>query len=412
MGLAGVAGCSGEPELVGEHVARGDQALSEGQYSRALSAYAHAHELSPQSARVQRAQMWARVVVMVDEPSRFAAEILDDVAYEAELLQKLAAGDKAREAMCVAAIGNVRARRGDVDGAKEKLDEAVQIDPSSATVRAALGFVLLGRGDGDGARAAFDKALEMDAGCARALIGLGQIQLGKGDHAGAAERFLSALRKREDVGARMGLGNALLQQGKHAEAAQAFERVVRVDGRNADALSSMGQALLGAGKLGEAEQALRAAIGMRADEGTAIALGYALARLKKSEEAAAVFGQVLSHNPEAAAALYGTGIANEDLGRTGAAREAYTRLLAVPATGAQGAMVSGLQKEARDRLAVLASAGDANGPTGATAASGGDAGAAGAGAGAAGAGAGAAGAGAGAQGGGKAGGAGAQGGGR
>src|SRR5689334_13992261 len=114
--LATAVACEHEPELLQEHLRRGDQALAEGRYAQALSAYGHAHELAPTSARVQRAQMWARAYLMADDPARVAPETLDDIAYEAELLQKLEPGDKAREAVCLAAIGNVLARKGDREG--------------------------------------------------------------------------------------------------------------------------------------------------------------------------------------------------------------------------------------------------------------------------------------------------------
>ncbi len=351
------AGCDRDPELLGEHLRQGDQALAEGRYSQALSAYGHAHELAPTSARVQRAQMWARVYLMADDPARASPEILDDIAYEAELLRKTEPGDKGREAACLAASGNVLARRGDRESARAKLDEAVKTDPASAIAHSALGALLLERReDMEAARASFEKALQLDAGSVRALVGLGQIKLAGGDHAGAAERFEKALERRPDLAACLGLGNARLQQAKHDGAVLAFQRAVALDPRSPDALGSLGQALLGAGRLDEAERALRAAGSLRRDEGTSIALGYTLARLKKSDEALAVFGQVLSFNASAAPALYGAAVASEDLGRVDLALDFYRRVLALPATGAQQPLVAELQKEARGRVTALAPA--------------------------------------------------------
>lgn len=353
--LALATGCDREGELLAEHLRLGDQALAEGRYPQALSAYGHAHELAPTSARVQRAQMWARVYLMADDPARVSPDSFEDIAYEAELLRKSAQGDKAREAVCLVAIGNVLARRGDREGAKAKMEEATRIEPTSAIAHAALGALLLERREtAEAARSTFEKALQLDAASVRALVGLGQLQLAAGDHAGAAQRFDAALQRRPDFAACVGLGNARLQQGKHAEAVDAFQRAVGLDPKSVDALGSLGQALLGAGRLEEAERALRAATAIRRDEGTAIALGYALARLKKSDEALAVFGQVLSFNPSAAPALYGVAVASEDLGRVDQALEYHRRVLALPAGGPQQQLVAELQKESRGRVAALA----------------------------------------------------------
>lgn len=365
--LALVSGCEGEPALLREHLRQGDQALAEGRYARALVAYGHARELAPTSALVQRAQMWARAHLMADDPPRVSPEALDDIAYEVELLRATEPGNKVREAVCLAALGNVLFRKGDRAGAKEKLEEAVRVDPTSAIAHAALGALLLERREtADAARSSFERALQHDAGSARALVGLGQILLAAGDHVGAAERFEAALRRRDDPAACMGLGNARLQQGRHAEAVDAFQRAISLDPKGAEALGGLGQALLGAGRLDEAERALRAAASQRRDEGTTIALGYALARLKKSDEALAVFEQVLASNATAAPALYGAGLASEDLGRTEQALELYRRVLALPAAGPQQPLVVELQREARGRVAALSPPGSASAAPSAT----------------------------------------------
>ncbi len=285
-------------------------------------------------------------------------DILEDVAYEADLCSASSTStDKARQAVCLAALGNLLARRGDLEGAKRKLEEAILADPTSAIAQAALGALLLERRDGtDVAKSAFEKALQQDAGSVRALVGLGADPARRRGRRGQPPRFEAALRRRGDLAACVGLGNARLQQGKHAEAANAFQRAVALEPRSADALGGLGQALLGAGSLEEAERALRAASAPRRDQGTSIALGYTLARLKKSEEALLVFGQVLSLDANAAPALYGAGIASEDLGRADHALAFYRRVLAIPASGPQQPLVTELQKEARGRVAVLAAA--------------------------------------------------------
>jgi len=142
-------------------------------------------------------------------------------------------------------------------------------------------------------------------------------------------------------------------QGRPAEAADQFRRAAALDPGSADALSSLGQALLGAGQLEEAERALRAAAQLQRSEGTLVALGFTLARRKKSQQALDVFGQLLAEDDRAASALYGAGFASEDLGRTEVALGYYHRVLALPAEGPQKPLIDELRKEAQGRVAAL-----------------------------------------------------------
>lgn len=346
------AGCSGPPDLANEHLRQGEIALAEGRYGEAMSAFAHAHELAPHDPRVQKAQMRVRVFLMAESPARVGDEALDDVAYEAKLLPSI---DKGIEAVCLAALGNVLARRGDRKGAKEKLEEAVKVDPSSALAHAALGGFLMTAPEAlFQAKEELERARELDRRAPGPIAALGRIDAARGDLAAATERFEEALRIREDPATRLALGSARLQQGKHAEAALDLARVVERDPKNADALSSYGQALLGASKADEAERALRAALLLRRDAPTSIALGFALERLKRPAEALSSFGEVLAADPSSAPALFGAGVASEDLGRIDDALGYYRRLVALAAEGGQKSLVLELQRDARGRQDALA----------------------------------------------------------
>jgi Flp pilus assembly protein TadD len=352
-----VLACDRRSDLLEQHLSRGDAAVAAGRYPQALAAYGHARELAPHDPRVQRGQMWARVHVLAETPWRVGAEALDDVAYEADLLR----GEKGREAVCRAALGNAMARRGDEGGAKVKLGEALRADPGSAVAHAAMGAFLMGRREGLAeAKAELQLALGHKPTMFGALFGLGQILFAEGDLAGAASRFEAALAASDDAAARVALGKVRLQQDKPELAAGEFQRAVLLEPKNAEALSQLGQALLSAGKLDEAERALRAALQLEGGESTSIALGYALARNKKSDEALAVFARVLSQDPTAPSALYGAGIASEDLGRGEQALAYYRRVLALPASGPQQQLVSELKKQATGRVTALTS--DAGAP--------------------------------------------------
>ncbi|MDI3282671.1 tetratricopeptide repeat protein [Polyangium sp. 15x6] len=350
--LAG--GCDALPDLAVTHLDRGDRALAEGRYGEALAAYAHAHELAPHDPRVQRAQMRARVSLMAESPARVAADALEDVAYEAEFLRRT---EKDVDAVCLTALGNVLARRGDREGARLKFAEAVKADPNSYAAHAALGALLVGRPEAAAeAKAALEQALALRPGASGPLAGLGKIKLAEGDVPGAIERFVAALKAGDDFGTRLALGNARLQQGKHVEAAADLSRAVQMDPRSPEALGLLGQALLGAGKLDEAERALRASLELRPEAGTSIALGFTLSRQKKSLEALDVLERVLAADPFAPPALFGVGMANQDLGRTEQALAAFRRLLALPLEGPQKQAVADLQREAKGRVEVLVAA--------------------------------------------------------
>lgn len=355
-------GCDKPSDLVGEHLRRGDAALAEGRYAQALSAYHHAHEIAPHDAQVQRATMRARVHLMAEQPSRVGPDALDDVAYEATWLLE---ADPSRAAICQTALANIQLHRGDIEGAKAKLVEAIKTDAHSVAAHTALGNLYLNESGGiETAKIEFDLALREKPNALGALVGYGRAKLAEGDLPGAIDKLEAALRQDDDREARLALGTARLRQGKHAEAAKELRRVLLTDARQPDALSGLGQALLGLGQLEEAETMLRAAMQAREDQATAIALGFTLVRLNKPDQALPIFHKVLATNENVVPAWYGSGLAQEKLGRTNEALENYRHVLTAVATGPQKDVVAELQKEAKARTEALTPA-----PVGSAAAS-------------------------------------------
>ncbi|MBK9258513.1 MAG: tetratricopeptide repeat protein [Polyangiaceae bacterium] len=344
-------GCDKPSELVAEHLRRGDMALADGHFAQALSAYAHAHELAPHDARVQRAQMRGRVYLLAHAPTRVAQEALEDLAYEATLLRET---EKGLDAVCLTALGHVLARRGDMEGAKAKFAEAVKADPQSHVPHVALGMFYLNEPSGSAtAKLEFELALQRKPDAPGALLGLGRIKLAEGDVAGAIDKLEAAARQEDDPAVRLALGTARLRQGKHADAARELRRALAFDPKNVDALSALGQALLGLGQLEEAEDALRTAMQSRQDQATAIALGFTLVKLDRAEQALSIFGQVLARNARVAPAIFGSGMANERLGKTQEALVNYRQVLALPAEGPQKDSVLELQRDAKGRVDAL-----------------------------------------------------------
>lgn len=360
------AACGQTPALEEEHLRRGDAALAEGRYAAALTAYNHARDLAPTDPGVQRGLMRARVHLVAESASRLASDALEDARYEAQLLLDT---DKARAPVYLTALANVLYRQGDVEGAKRKLTQALEIDSGSVLAHTALGVISMSRKEGAAqAKVELEAALKTKPDHAPALVALGQIKLAEGDLVAAVDRFEAALRVADDFTARMALGSARVQQQKPEQAIEHFQRAVQLDPKSAEARSSLGQALLSANRADEAERALRTAVQLEPEPTTQIALGFALVREKKLDQARALFGRILVQDPGAAGALFGAGMASEELGHKEEALAYYQRLLSIPSAGRERQMLADIQRDAQSRVASLtatapsASAGAAKAP--------------------------------------------------
>lgn len=344
--------CDQTPDLTREHLRRGDAAMIEGRYARALVAYSHAREVSPADPDVQRALMRARVHLIAETPSRIAPEAIEEATYEATLLLDL---DPARAPVYRTALANILLRKGDVAGARAALDEALKLDPRSAAARSALGLLLLAKQDtASQARPELEAALAADPKYQRALVGLAQLELSEGKLPSAADRLEQALALGDDFEARMALGNARAQMQRSGEALLHFQRAAQLDPKSPDALLSLGQALLNGGRADEAERALRASLSLRPDANAGLALGYALAAQRKHAQALDVFKTVLAEAPLSAPALFGAARAHEELGQPEPATALYQRILALPSGGPDKEAIAGFQREAKGRLDALA----------------------------------------------------------
>ncbi len=330
---------------------RGDLALDAGQYGKALAAYLRARELAPTDPSLQRAAMKARVHLVAAEPSRINPEMIDEARYEAETLLET---DSPRKAVYLTALANLALRSGNTEDARNKLEEAVKVAPDSALAQAALGTLLLGKKETlSQARSAFAAALKAKPDSFAALLGLARVNIAEGDMSGGTEKLLAALKLREDFGARMSLGNIYAEQRKPEDAVFHFQTATKLEPKSADALAALGQALLSAGRPEEAELALRSALDLRADEPTVLALGFALLRRKKSDQALDVFQKVLAKNPDAATAHYGAALTEQALGHNEQAIRHYKALLSLRGGGTDQKTLAEMQKEASRNLAAL-----------------------------------------------------------
>ena len=334
------------------HIARGDRSLAEGRYPEAVIAYGRAQRIEPQSAAADLGLTRARVHGVADDIARLRDEHVDELRYDTSFLLER---DPRSAAACHVALGHLAARRGDSSAARTHYEEALKVDAASPLAHTAIGNALLNEKDGvTRAAASFEAALKSRAGHVGALIGLAKIALGKGDVEQAVRHLNAALATRDDYSAHLLLGNVQVRQKNLTDGIAHLERAVKLEPQSAEALRSLGQALMAADRSADAERPLRAAIQIAEDLEAAAALGFSLARQRKQAAALEAFMQVLSRAPDHPLALFGAGVALEELGKRDDAASTYKKLLSLKAP--PGREVPGLgqvQEDAKQRLAGL-----------------------------------------------------------
>jgi tetratricopeptide (TPR) repeat protein len=334
------------------HIARGDRALAEGRYSEAVIAFGRAQKLDPQSAPADLGVTRARVHGVADEPSRLRDDYESELRYDVELLLER---DPKSAAACHVALGHLAARKGDLASARAKYEEAVKVDPASPLAHTALGNAYLNDRDRAGqAAASFDAALKARPGHASALVGLARVALTKGDPQEAVRHLTAALVARDDYNARLLLGNTQVRLKNLSDGIAHLERAVKLEPQSTEALRSLGQALMAADRSVEAERPLRAAAQGGDDTEAATTLGFALARQRRHGAALDAFTQVLAREPDSPLALFGAGVALEELGKRDEALASYKRLLALkPPPGREIPGLAQVQDDAKQRVAAL-----------------------------------------------------------
>jgi tetratricopeptide (TPR) repeat protein len=341
------------------HLARGDRSLAEGKYAEAVIAYGRAQRIEPHSTAADLGLTRARVHGVADDIARLRDEHVDELRYDTGFLLER---DPRSAAACHVALGHLAARRGDPAAARTHYEEALKVDATSPLAHTALGSTFLNEKDGvPKAAAAFEAALKSRPGHVSALIGLAKIALSKADTEQAVRHLNAALATRDDYNAHLLLGNVQVRQKNLTDGIAHLERAVKLEPQSAEALRSLGQALMAADRSADAERPLRAAVQIAEDLEAATALGFSLARQRKQAAALEAFMQVLSRAPESPLALFGAGVALEELGKREEAAGMYKKLLSLKAPpGREVPGFAQVQEDAKQRLAGLeASAGSA-----------------------------------------------------
>lgn len=337
------------------HLARGDKALADGRYAEAIIAYGRAQKIDPQSGPADLGLTRARVHGVADEPSRLRDEHVDELRYDTSLLLER---DPRSAAACHVALGHLAGRQGDITGAKAKYEEALKVDSASPLAHTALGNAYLNDKDrAPQAAAEFEAALKLRPTHVGALLGLAKMALAKGETEPAIKHLTAALAVRDNYNAHLLLGNVQIHLKNLNDGIAHLERAVKLEPQSGEALRSLGQALMAADRSAEAERPLRAAAQMSDDIEAATALGFSLARQRKHGAALEAFMQVIARAPDAPLALFGAGVALEELGKRDEAATTYRRLLRLKAP--PGRELPGLAQvtdDAKQRLAALEAA--------------------------------------------------------
>ena len=334
------------------HLARAEKAISAGHYLEAVAAFSRAREVTPTDPAVQRGMMRARAHLIAEQPGRIVVDNVEDVKYE---LSFLLDNDRSHAATYLTALGNIALRQGNLEEAKVQYEAALKADPGAAITHSAFGTYLLNTKDGaEKARAEFDAALKIKSDFAPALIGLGQLAINDSKLESAEANLEKAAKLSDDFTAHMLLGSVKLRLQKNEDAVAQFTRAAQLDPRNAEAARSLGNALLTSGKVDDAERALRAAASLSNDPQTMLALGFALARQKKNDQALLAFNQVLQQDSNNGPALYGAGAVLDEVGKKADAALVYKKLISLPnPQGPSAQMLGQLQQQAQTRLTAI-----------------------------------------------------------
>jgi Flp pilus assembly protein TadD/mono/diheme cytochrome c family protein len=158
-------------------------------------------------------------------------------------------------------LGALLVARGDFRGATPYYQEAVRVQPSSATARNGLGAALLGQGRVEDAMRELEQALRADPLHENARRNLARALAARGDMDQAGANLEALIRQHpEDKDARAALAQVYFSQRRYEAAAAELREAVRRRPGDADLLTSLGLALAASGDLPGAVDALEHAI--------------------------------------------------------------------------------------------------------------------------------------------------------
>lgn len=218
---------------------------------------------------------------------------------------------------------------GDERGAAEDRDRAWERPPVTSDGWAMLGAFLLAGGDLDSAEQALREALARDVTSFWAWFAMGHCHFERGRFAEAVADFTACVVARPELPwAHFNRGVALARADRPLEAKEAFDRTLALAPGFIEAQTNRGLIKLQLDRPAEAEADLRVCVAQgRRDPAILSALGDAMARMGRAEEAERLFDGLLAETPANADIRAARGVTRMRTNPAGA-KEDFTHVLA------------------------------------------------------------------------------------
>lgn len=239
---------------------------------------------------------------------------------------------------------------GRAGGALPALARIARLHPSSPLFASSYAHALAAAGRSGEALAQFRKAVEQWPGDAELYHDLAVVARARGFRSEASRAEDAALAINPALpSAHHGKGLGFSDEGRHAEAARAFNEAVRHDPTNAVYQTDLGNARRALGDLDGAARAFTAALDRSPDSADAAnGLGVVLVQQGRAAEAVGWFERAAA-DPTLIEAQLNLGIALQESGQPGRAREQYRIVLRAPGAhpkekGAARALLAQLER--------------------------------------------------------------------
>jgi len=219
------------------------------------------------------------------------------------------------------------------DDAARAFDQAARLKPQSLEAHLLLGLTHGIRGDYEKELDELDYVIDLDPNHPNHVdaLFLAALAYGVVGDAGNEISYLEraeALRPR-DASIHYYLGMALSRQEMYEQAVTAFERALAIDPYSGDTLLALGMSYEAGGAVDKALAALRDALARQTQfiHNAHYHLGLALAATERWQDAREEFARALESSPNNAACLYFLGVAEQTLGNSEAASNAFRRII-------------------------------------------------------------------------------------
>lgn len=214
--------------------------------------------------------------------------------------------------------GNVLMKLGDIDGALECFNKAIQIKEEYVNARIGKGVALRKKGDWGKAIECFDETLRLQPDNVTAIFAKGCTLLDMNRVGEAVDCFDRALKLNPDyTDAWFEKGNALYTQGNIDDAIACFEKALNIDPDDADAWFQRGNALYKVSNFGAAIKSFDNALKLNPDDfGALFQKGNSCYILGFFEKALEAYDRALELKPEDGYALNNKAVTLRKLGRS------------------------------------------------------------------------------------------------